>query len=72
MMAIIIMCLPGGVEMKINEAIYRLKYHFRVHDDGRPTPKLDEAVHELCDQHILNVGRGEKYSIKFVCTNKSL
>lgn len=27
--------------------------------------KLDEAVHELCNQHILNVGRREKYSIKF-------
>lgn len=26
------------------EAIARLKDHFRIHDDGRPTPKLDEAV----------------------------
>ena len=26
------------------EAISRLKDHFRIHDDGRPTPKLDEAV----------------------------
>ena len=29
--------------MEIKEAIWRLKEHFRVHDDGRPTPKLDEA-----------------------------
>ena len=26
------------------EAIARLKDHFKIHDDGRPTPKLDEAV----------------------------
>jgi len=26
------------------EAIVRLQDHFRVHDDGRPTPYLDEAV----------------------------
>jgi len=29
--------------VEIKEAIWRLKEHFRVHDDGRPTPKLDEA-----------------------------
>lgn len=29
--------------MEVKEAIWRLKDHFRVHDDGRPTPKLDEA-----------------------------
>lgn len=30
--------------MEVKEAIWRLKEHFRVHDDGRrPTPKLDEA-----------------------------
>lgn len=30
--------------MTYEEAIRRLKDHFRVHDDGRPTPYLDEAV----------------------------
>ena len=30
--------------MKAEEAISRLADHFRVHDDGRPTPFLDEAV----------------------------
>ena len=30
--------------MKEKEAIERLKDHFEVHDDGRPTPYLDEAV----------------------------
>lgn len=32
------------MSMTENEAIRRLKDHFRVHDDGRPTPYLDEAV----------------------------
>ena len=30
--------------MEIKEAIRRIKDHFSVHDDGRPTPYLDEAV----------------------------
>lgn len=30
--------------MNNKEAIRRIKDHFRVHDDGRPTPYLDEAV----------------------------
>lgn len=30
--------------MTAKEAIRRIKDHFRVHDDGRPTPYLDEAV----------------------------
>ena len=30
--------------MTESEAIKRLKDHFRIHDDGRPTPYLDEAV----------------------------
>lgn len=30
--------------MDRKEAIWRLQDHFRVHNDGRPTPKLDEAV----------------------------
>ncbi|MBQ8570320.1 MAG: hypothetical protein IJ444_02280 [Kiritimatiellae bacterium] len=30
--------------MKAEEAISRLAVHFRIHDDGRPTPFLDEAV----------------------------
>ena len=30
-------------EKKVREAISRLKDHFRIHDDGRPTPKLDAA-----------------------------
>lgn len=30
--------------MTYEEAIERLKDHFRIHDDGRPTPYLDEAV----------------------------
>lgn len=30
--------------MTYEEAIRRLKDHFRIHDDGRPTPYLDEAV----------------------------
>lgn len=30
--------------MTKEEAKWRLADHFRVHDDGRPTPKLDEAV----------------------------
>ena len=32
------------MSMTESEAIRRLKDHFRVHDDGRPTPYLDEAV----------------------------
>lgn len=32
------------MSMTVEEAIRRLKDHFRVHDDGRPTPYLDEAV----------------------------
>lgn len=32
------------MSMSESEAIERLKDHFRVHDDGRPTPYLDEAV----------------------------
>ena len=31
--------------MKVEEAIKRIRDHFRVHDDGRPTPYLDEAVY---------------------------
>ena len=30
--------------MEVKEAIRRIKEHFRVHDDGRPTPYLDKAV----------------------------
>lgn len=30
--------------MKEKEAIERIRDHFRIHDDGRPTPYLDEAV----------------------------
>lgn len=30
--------------MEIKEAIRRIKDHFRVHDDGMPTPYLDKAV----------------------------
>lgn len=30
--------------MDEKEAIARLRDHFSVHDDGRPTPKLNEAV----------------------------
>ena len=30
--------------MTREEAIRRIKDHFRIHDDGRPTPYLDEAV----------------------------
>lgn len=30
--------------MTNEEAIRRLKDHFRIHDDGRPTPYLDKAV----------------------------
>lgn len=30
--------------MDEREAIWRLKNHFAVHDDGRPTPLLDKAV----------------------------
>lgn len=30
--------------MKEQTAISRLRYHFMVHDDGRPTPYLDEAA----------------------------
>ena len=30
--------------MTNEEAIRRLRYHFAIHDDGRPTPYLDEAV----------------------------
>ena len=30
--------------MDAKEAIRRLKEHFRIHNDGRPTPLLDEAV----------------------------
>lgn len=30
--------------MQAKEAISRLADHFRIHDDGRPTPFLNEAV----------------------------
>ena len=30
--------------MTESEAINRLRDHFRIHDDGRPTPYLDDAV----------------------------
>lgn len=30
--------------MEVKEAIRRIKDHFRIHNDGRPTPFLDEAV----------------------------
>ena len=30
--------------MTAEESINRIKQHFDVHDDGRPTPLLDEAV----------------------------
>ena len=30
--------------MEEKEAIARLRDHFLIHDDGRPTPKLNEAV----------------------------
>ena len=30
--------------MTAREAIYRLKVHFAIHNDGYPTPYLDEAV----------------------------
>ena len=40
-----------------NIAIGRLRAHFRVHDDGRPTPLLDEAefaaYKELSNQYWL-------------------
>lgn len=32
------------MRMSEKEAIARLRDHFSVHDDGRPTPKLDKAV----------------------------
>ena len=31
------------------EAVRRLREHFRIHDDGKPTPYLDEAVEMACD-----------------------
>lgn len=31
--------------MEAQEAIKRLKHHFAIHDDGRPTPRLDEAAY---------------------------
>ncbi len=34
-------------------------------DSPENIEKLDETVHGLCNQHILNVCRHEKYSIKF-------
>ena len=37
-----IMCRRCG--MTESEAINRLRDHFRIHDDGRPTPYLDDAV----------------------------
>ena len=30
--------------MTESEAINRLRDHFRIHDDGRPTPYLDDAI----------------------------
>lgn len=41
--------------MEAKEVIRRLKDHFRVHDDGRPTPYLDKAVAfaiESCEKQI--------------------
>ena len=35
--------------MKEQEAIERLKDHFRIHNDRRPTPYLDEAVSMAID-----------------------
>lgn len=35
--------------MEVSETIRRIKAHFREHDDGRPTPYLDEAVRMALD-----------------------
>lgn len=41
------------INMDEYEAIFRLRDHFRIHDDGRPTPYLDEAA-RMSYQALLN------------------
>ena len=51
------------------EAIARLKDHFKIHDDGRPTPKLDEAVGmaiNALEKHIAKKPRF--YAHNYYCT----
>lgn len=49
--------------MTAREAIRRLKDHFAVHDDGRPTPYLDEAV-QLAYTALEYYGQIEKLADK--------
>lgn len=50
--------------MTAREAIRRLKDHFAVHDDGRPTPYLDEAV-QLAYTALEWYGKTEEIVDKF-------
>ena len=48
--------------MTAREAIRRLKDHFAVHDDGCPTPYLDEAV-QLAYTALEWYGQMEKLAV---------
>ena len=41
--------------MTAEESINRIKQHFDIHDDGRPTPLLDEAVQNAITALVLRV-----------------
>ena len=64
--------------MAEREAIERLKDHFEVHDDGRPTPYLDEAVSmaiAAIEKQISKkpiVSQGCNWIYKCPCCNKTL
>ena len=63
--------------MTENEAINRLRDHFRIHDDGRPTPYLDDAVSiafkalekQIAKKTILQI-TDEKSLYKCPCCNR--
>lgn len=59
--------------MTREEAKWRLADHFRVHNDGVPTPKLDEAVElmfKALQEPEQKYGRWEYYDIdnSYYCT----
>lgn len=55
--------------MTAREAIRRLKDHFAVHDDGRPTPYLDEAV-QLAYEALEWYGHMEEVVDKWTTINE--
>lgn len=47
--------------MEEKEAIARLRDHFLIHDDGRPTPKLNEAVSIVIKATEKQIAKKPKY-----------